>query len=233
VPVPALKTEKPVIDAAIAAKVKRLVPSEYSTNLENELARKLPIVTDKVEIRKYIESVLPTETTSWTSVNNGPFFDMGIERGFLGPQVQSGKATFRDGGAKPLITSTLADISTGVAKVLQAEFFEETANKPVYIYSFATTERDVTRVVGKVTGKDFGTVEGGQIQDINVAQLVEEAKQATSKGFMSGWFNYYFQFMYGDGYGGDFRYQAWNERFGMPVRSEEEMEKEVKRILDL
>jgi len=56
-PYPRLATDKIWINAAISAGVKRIVPSEFSTNLENELSRALPIVANKIEIRKYVEDI--------------------------------------------------------------------------------------------------------------------------------------------------------------------------------
>jgi len=46
-PNPRLATDKIWMTAAVSAGVKRIVPSEFSTNLETELSRKLPIVKDK------------------------------------------------------------------------------------------------------------------------------------------------------------------------------------------
>lgn len=72
-PYPRLATDKIWMNATISAGVKRIVPSEFSSNLENSLSRKLPIVFDKLEIRKYVEKLAEDGKVEWTSVNNGPF----------------------------------------------------------------------------------------------------------------------------------------------------------------
>jgi hypothetical protein len=231
VPNPALLTEKIMIDAAIEASVKRIIPSEYSTNLESPLSRKLPIVTEKAKIREYLTSVISStdSPTTWTSINNGPFFEMCLRFGVLGPNLREKKATFHNGGNNMIGTTTLPDIATAVAKVLDSAHFAETANQPVYIYSAAVSERLLTELASKVTGIDFGTVEDGRIADLDVDELVRDSDEKRSKGDMSGMFNYYYQMMYGKGYGGtDFKELSWNDRLGLKSMTEEDIEGELR-----
>ncbi|GLA20114.1 hypothetical protein AnigIFM62618_008245 [Aspergillus niger] len=51
VPFPQLNSEKIIIDACIAASVKRFIPSEYTTMMESPLTINLPIAKEKVLIR--------------------------------------------------------------------------------------------------------------------------------------------------------------------------------------
>jgi len=84
------------MQAAIAAGVKRIVLSEFSTNIETELSRKLPIVKDKMEIRKYVEEITKDGKIEWSSVNNGPFFvPWLLLSGWLGPNPKTGTALYR------------------------------------------------------------------------------------------------------------------------------------------
>lgn len=80
VPNPVLKTEKIMIDAAIEAGVGRIVLSEFSSNLEAR-AREvdLDIVKGKLEIRRYVEEATGKSDTEWSSINNGPFLDLGVK----------------------------------------------------------------------------------------------------------------------------------------------------------
>jgi hypothetical protein len=66
-----------MIDAAIEAGVKRIVPSEFSSNLEGKAKdENLPNIAEKLRIRKYIEEVAATGSIEWSSINNGVFFDL-------------------------------------------------------------------------------------------------------------------------------------------------------------
>jgi penicillin-binding protein-related factor A (putative recombinase) len=69
-----------MVDAAIEAGVKRIVLSEYSSNLEAKAKDvNLVIVKDKFEIRNYVEETTQNTNTEWSSINNGPFFDFAVK----------------------------------------------------------------------------------------------------------------------------------------------------------
>ncbi|KAI1660578.1 NAD(P)-binding protein [Daldinia decipiens] len=223
VPDPTLATESIMIDAAIAAAVKRIVPSEYSTNFETPLSRQLPIVKDKAQIREYLESAIANNGTSttWSSVNNGPFFEICLKQGALGPNIKEKKAIFHNGGNLLVGTSTLPDIAATVVKILDPAYLDETANKSVYIHSAAVSERLLTKLASEVTGIDFGDVESGKILDLDIDLMVTEAEEKLAKGDKSGWSSFYYQMMYAKGYGGeDFEKLSWNERLGLRTMDE-------------
>lgn len=69
-----------MVDAAIEAGVKRIVLSEFSSNLEAKGKEvDLDIVKDKLEIRRYVEEAVKNTNTGWSSINNGPFLDLGVK----------------------------------------------------------------------------------------------------------------------------------------------------------
>ncbi|OOF90105.1 hypothetical protein ASPCADRAFT_135442 [Aspergillus carbonarius ITEM 5010] len=194
------------------------------------LSINLPIAKEKVLIRQYLTSVItsPTSPTTWTSINNGAFFDMALKFGVLGPNPMAKKAVFHNGGNQPIAVSTLADIATAIVKMLESEStFEATANQPVYICSAAVTERRLTELVSEVTGIDFGVPE-----EVSVKELIAASDEKLKQGDKSVVINYYFQMMYGEGYkGGDFMEFNWNERLGLRILSEEELKEVIGKIL--
>lgn len=219
-PMPRLATDKIWMNAAIAAGVKRIVPSEYSTNLENKLAQKLPIVTDKVEIRKYVEELAASGKIEWSSVNNGPFFVPWLWlTGNIGVDVKTKKATYHDGGYKVRPTTTLERIGEGVAASLLPEHAAKTKNKPVYVYSAAISERQVADIVSKLMG---GVT--FEETDVSVEKITQEAFARHEKDPSGHDFAFYMPFMFGEGYGGDFRDIAMNKELGLKEMSEEEVE---------
>ncbi|KAH6683846.1 hypothetical protein B0J14DRAFT_71 [Halenospora varia] len=219
VPNPKLETEKIWMDAAISANIKRIVPSEYSTNLEVAPSQKLPIVKDKMEIRRYVEELANSGKIEWTSINNGPFMVNYLWlSGWMGPNPTTKVTTYHDGGDKIVASSTLERIGEAVAKVLTLEHAESTKNKPIYIYSAAISERKMTRVLEKVMGIKF------EERRMKISDLVDEADEALKKGDYSKMMNYYMPFCFTDEYRGDFRYQAWNEKLGLKVMTDSEIE---------
>lgn len=228
VPNPELTGQKVVIDAAIEAGVKRIVPSEFSSNLEAEPTKRerLPNVEEKLKIREYVEQVAAQGKIEWSAINNGPFFDLGIQYGFLGPNVRTKKAVFHDGGDKPVCATSTFDIASAVAKMLQHPI--ETRNKPVYVYSAAITERQITSIVSRLTGIDF------EIENIDVkagarAYYGELEAGRDPRRDPKMMFNLYFLMMYAEGYGGDYRDSlAMNEVLGLRVMDERDIEEAVR-----
>ncbi|PYH75042.1 aromatic alcohol reductase [Aspergillus vadensis CBS 113365] len=230
VPSPQLTSEKTIIDACIAASVKRFIPSEYTTMMESPLTINLPIAKEKVLIRQHLNSVIPDTSapTTWTSLNTGAFFDMALKYGVLGPNPIIKKAVFHDGGDKKIAVSLLSDIATAIVKLLESTTnFEAAANQPVYICSAVVTERGLTKIVSEVLGVEFGMPE-----DVEVRKLIEESEERLKRGDMSAIINYCYQMMYGEGYlGGEFMRWNWNERLGLRIMDEGEVRGAVREIL--
>ncbi len=219
VPLPTPTTEKFWIEAAIAAGVKRIVLSEYSTNLEAEPSKNLPIVTDKVEIREFVKGLAAQGKVQWMSVNAGPFMEPWLWlSGWFGANVKTGITTLHDGGEKIVCTTTLDRIGEAVARGLLPEYVAETKNQAVYVYSAPVTEGQITRIVEKITGSKLPE------RHLKIADITKEAFEALGKGDASKMMNFYATFAFGDGYGGDFRQQAWNEKLGFKEMSDGEIE---------
>jgi uncharacterized protein YbjT (DUF2867 family) len=73
-----------LVDASIAAGVKRFLPSEFGLDTGNSKTAALPVFGYKVATRKHIEEkVAAGGSITYTYVINGPFLDWGLERRFL------------------------------------------------------------------------------------------------------------------------------------------------------
>jgi len=218
-PNPVLATEKIWMDAAVSAGVKRIFLSEYSTNMDNKKSQTLPIIHDKLQTRRYAEELGSSGKIGWSSVNNGPFFIPYIwTMGWMGANLKAKTALFHDGGNKIVCASTLERIGETVAKILAPEHAEDTKNKSIYTYSAAVSERKITNIISKVTGLDFPATE------VSVDEVTNDAFAAFENGDNSKNMQFYIPFCWGDGYGGDFRSQAWNEKLGLKELGDEEIE---------
>ncbi|KAK1590437.1 uncharacterized protein LY79DRAFT_554613 [Colletotrichum navitas] len=222
--------QKTWIDAATAAGVKRLFPSEFSTNLESPLAEGHPLVAGKVRTRRYlVEQVSKSGgNLSWTSVNNGPFFELVLAFGGLGPDFRTHTARYHNGGDNLIGTTRISDIAETIAKILRDEngLYTEAENKPVYIHSAAVTEKQMTKLAEKVTGLTFA------VEHYDVEELYQDAKAKLAKGDKSAMAQLYYQMMYGKGYGGSesFQKMSWNEKVGLKTLTEAELENVVRDV---
>jgi hypothetical protein len=223
VPNPKFVTEKIWMDAAISAGVRRIVPSEFSSNLETKLSQDLPIVKEKVQIRKYIEEISTAGKIEWSSINNGAFMVPFIWlSGWMGPSPKNKVTNLHDGGEKIVCSSTLTRIAEGVARSLLPQNVEYTKNKPIYVYSAAISEKKMTAIVEKIMGVKF------EEKDNSIEAVTKDAFASFEKGDMSKMMSFYIPFCFGDGYGGDFRSEASNEKLGLKEMTDEELEATVR-----
>ena len=74
-PITQIELHKRIIDIAIKAVVKRLILSEFGTNVpELQTAQPVPIYQGKIELREYMKSQEGKGLT-WTGLVVGAFFD--------------------------------------------------------------------------------------------------------------------------------------------------------------
>lgn len=98
-PITEVATHKTIIDAAIKAGVKRIILSEFGTNVP-ELQTTEPLAQvykGKVEIRKYMESK-EGQGLTWTGLVVGAFFDWSVLHRAL--RFDSALTTFDVGALK-------------------------------------------------------------------------------------------------------------------------------------
>ncbi|KAH7007695.1 hypothetical protein EDB80DRAFT_578152, partial [Ilyonectria destructans] len=105
------------------------------------------------------------------SVNNSPFFDILFPFGTLGPNLKIKTAIFHNSREQIVCTSRHKDITAAVASSLSPEHYTETANRSIYIYSAAVSEKILTGVAAKVTDIDFKSVEDRQMKDVHIKEL--------------------------------------------------------------
>lgn len=204
-----------LIDAAIAAGVKRFIPSEYGSNTPDKRAREIvPMFEAKFGTVNYLKS--KESEISWTSLVTGPFFDWGLRVGFLGFDGSSKTATIFDDGEAEFIATNLHQI--GVATVKALEHADLTKNQYVYIGGVQTTQNQVLAAAEKATGTKW------TVKKISAKDYIEEGRAKLQKGDFSGVVNLIIGLTYGkDEQLGDFSSVGlWNDKLGVPKEGLEE-----------
>ncbi|CAO2651073.1 Nn.00g093700.m01.CDS01 [Neocucurbitaria sp. VM-36] len=217
----AIGDQNKLIDAAIAAGVKRFVPSEFGSNVPDKRTRDIvPVFEGKYQTVNYLKS--KESEISWTSVINGPFFDWGLKVGFLGFNFSDKTATLFDDGKAHFTGTNLEQI--GLALVKSLEKADLTKNQYVYISSFRTTQREILAVAEKVTGSKW------TVTNVDVKEYIKQAQAKLEKGDFSG----IPALIVGATYGvenelGDFSSEGlWNEKLGLP---KENLEDTIKALV--
>ncbi|KAK3179141.1 hypothetical protein K4F52_009387 [Lecanicillium sp. MT-2017a] len=143
----ALDLQINIIDAAILAGVRRFVPSEFGSNLDNKNTRALPVFARKVKTQDYLIEKAKTTSLTYTFVYNGPFLDWGLEHHFI-LNTSEYKPSLFDGGVQLFSTTTLETISQATIALL--EHPQETKNRAVYIEDIQITQKRLYELARQV-----------------------------------------------------------------------------------
>ncbi|KAJ0118850.1 hypothetical protein J7T55_013106 [Diaporthe amygdali] len=171
--------QKALAQASAVSGVKRFIPSDFGSNLENSEVRKLAVFKEKFEVRDELARLAKEGKLTWTSVCNNAFLDWGLENKFVLDPVE-GKATLWDGGDFPISVTRLAAVGQAVVGVLKHP--DETANRTVYVQEAAVSLKQLVEIAKELTpGKKWTVVEG------NTAEVVQKSNEALSKGIFEVW----------------------------------------------
>lgn len=169
-------TQKKFIDAAIAAGVKRFVPSEFGCGLDNELNQTLPVFAPKIAIQKYLKEKAQSTPLTYTFAYSGPFLDWGLEHQLLLRTVDSKPKLF-DGGNTVFSTTKLDTVAAAVLAILSKP--EETKNREVRFQSTAISQNRLFALAKEVAPQRNWEPEVVKIDDI-----VRVADDRLSKGLL-------------------------------------------------
>lgn len=157
----ALGGQSPLVDAAVAAGVKRFIPSEFGINTRKARDAAIgKIIAAKVSTVDYLIQKADASggAFTWTGIATGLFFDWGLDRGSVGLDVKSRAATVYDSGNERSQSSNVHFVGRAVAAVLQqagahwGTAGDKTANRYIEVASFAPSQNEVLRIVEAATG---------------------------------------------------------------------------------
>ncbi|KAL2881605.1 hypothetical protein SGCOL_003173 [Colletotrichum sp. CLE4] len=151
-------SQDPLIDAAIAAGVKRFIPSEYGLNtrtLEGEILGDW-LKSKTAAVDYLIKKTEANPSFTWTGIGTSLFFDWSITRGIYGISLENKSITIFDSGNQKVSTTSLSFLAKGIVAVLQHP--AETANKYINIVEFEVTQNELHKLFEEETGSKF-TVE--------------------------------------------------------------------------
>lgn len=218
--------QREFIDLAIAAGVRRFLPSEFGVDSAHpNIKNVLPIVSKKTEIVDYLKQ--NEDKISWSAIIVGSYFDWTFSRpGWMGWDVPNGKAVVFDGGETEFEATNVVQIGRAIAAALAPGNIDKTKNQYVYINSFTLTQNKVLAVLEKVTGQKF------EVSTSTVGELYAENSKKVAEDPAAGMMLVQAA-LYGHGGVSNFsRYEGgkglWNERLGLP---KEDLEETLRGIL--
>jgi hypothetical protein len=159
-------THKRLIDAAIEAGVKYIMPNEWGIDQNNpELAKDTLTGSRILPIRDYIESQSKGKSTHWVSVCCGFWYEFSLAgtEARYGFDFDKKSLTLFDKGDVGINTTTFPMLGRAVAALLSLKILPDDENdksvcvsrwndKSVYISSFFVSQNDMLNSVLRVTG---------------------------------------------------------------------------------
>ncbi|KAK3628497.1 hypothetical protein LTR56_018542 [Elasticomyces elasticus] len=219
--------QKNLVDAAIAAGVKRFLPSEYGCDTENKRVRVLPIFPPKLEVVAYLEEKTKGTATSYTCVMTNAFLDWGLVNFGLLLDLPAKKIQRWDGGDAPVTANSVDFIARGIVSVLQ--HLDETKNRAVRLNDAVITQNQLLAYAKKYAGED-----GWEIEEVNGEAMEKEAyaNLKTTPENPNGYLLHFIKrAIYGAGFGGNFEHNNDNEVLGLKQKTDAEVEQLVKGLV--
>jgi len=169
----AVPSQRLLIDAAVKAGVKRVIPSEFGCDLHNPHTRKLPVYAGKVQIEEYLNELAEKGDISYTLVFNGPFLDWGLRQGMFF-NFKERKAELYDGGDQLISTSRLSTAGKAVRRILTHP--RETADRAIWIKDIDISQKHLLKLAQALTpGAEW------EVKEVNTADLEKESLEQIQK----------------------------------------------------
>lgn len=163
-----------IIDAAVAAGVKRYVPSEFGLNNLDPRAQALsPVFKEKGEVQQYLKDQESTGLT-WTSFACGMWLKWSVEHSFLGINYPERKFRVWDDGNGHFSCTTIEDTANAVVAALKKP--AETSNQLLRISNFPTTQNQLFAAIEELSGKQF------EREYVNTDEIVADAHKRLAQG---------------------------------------------------
>jgi len=143
----ALETQPLLIDAAVAAGVKRFIPSEFGSCTTSPKVAKLPVYSSMFKIKQYLEEQATTGKLTWTVLACGAFMEFIFAHPVL-LDFANHKTVLYDKGDNRISSTSLSNIGKAVAGIFQ--HFEATKNRVVRVSEVILTQNQLLKVAQKL-----------------------------------------------------------------------------------
>jgi nucleoside-diphosphate-sugar epimerase len=149
-----IDAQKTLVDAAVEAGIKRIIPSEFGCDTRDPDIQPLvpAIFTPKVAVLDYIISK-ESQGLTWTGIATSVFFDWSFQKtngALLKLDLKNKTALVLDDGNARFSVSNLDTIGQAVKLALEKP--EASKNKYLCIHSFVTSQNELIAAVEKETG---------------------------------------------------------------------------------
>ncbi|KAL3483882.1 NmrA-like family protein [Aspergillus germanicus] len=145
----AVSSQKPLIDAAIAAGVQHFIPADYAMSLRAPEVRLLPPYTDVLGIENYLRAEADGKM-AWTVVACGGFLEYSFDLPFT-IDLPKRQIDLVNGGDVPFSISEFRTVATAIVGVLREP--ERVVGHCVQVHGMLVTQNQVLEIAKKFSAK--------------------------------------------------------------------------------
>lgn len=223
----AIGSQNPLIDAAVAAGVKRFIPAEFGMDSANALCIELPVCAPKAETQRYLlEESDSNPGFTYTAIANGLFLDWGLKMGLI-LNLDQHTAILYNGGDVQFSATTLADVAKAVLGIIQHP--NETANRIMYVHSALVSQNELIQCAKDIDGREWKTVIK-DTEELRQESLAELAK-GSNADIDAAMLGFCFVGSFHPDYGCDFSGHLDNELLGVKEMSKAELKLLIKGLM--
>ncbi|KAK6357894.1 hypothetical protein TWF730_007251 [Orbilia blumenaviensis] len=167
------------VEAAVEAGVTRFYPTEYGSIASND-GDFVPIWWNRVglhgkyEVYLRLKELADAGKIEYTLIANGPFFDWGLQYGFVGLNLKEKKATIFGSGKQVIAVSNLSHIGNAVVWTLTHP--EESKNKAIRFWSYKITQPQLVAAAEKITGTKW------EVEHVSVEEHIKAGEAGQKAG---------------------------------------------------
>ncbi|KAG8819261.1 hypothetical protein FRC17_010527 [Serendipita sp. 399] len=165
-----VSTSKAIIDAAIEAGVKRVIPNEFGND---ELPLTEPLFGNKRVVREILEEAESHGKITYTLIRNGPWFDLGFTFA-LGFDLQASTVNLYDKGDRKFHTTTVPSICRAITSLMANP--SPYVNKTAHIHDFFVTQLEILKVVEEVTKSKL------TVTNVDTNEMAKKAGERLARG---------------------------------------------------
>jgi hypothetical protein len=212
-----------LIDAAIAAKVKLFIPSEFGSDTTNGKARALPVFRGKVEVQEYLIQKASEGSISYALLFTGPFLDLFLAAGIF-CDLKGYQADLYDGGDGLFSTTRVETVGKALVGILRN--YPDMRNRAIFVQDAMISQRMIVDIAEEVTGHDFGR------KIVSTAELESEAYEEMKKESPDpkSFLKFIKRAVWGSGYGGRFE-RSDNDALGVHELTRAEITASIEMVI--
>jgi uncharacterized protein YbjT (DUF2867 family) len=213
--------DKILIDAALQAGVKWIIPTEFGPDTSHPAAANNLILSAKIATADLLKK--NQSAIAHTFVVTGFFLDWCFENGQLGFDIANHTATLYDDGKHLVSGTTLDHIGKAVAAILRHP--ELTLNKRIYVTDATFTQQQALSLFEKYTKTKW------TVKNVTTESLIKQGAESIARGdMMQGGFSQLLALYFGGQGASDFESKTSNKALGLETSSLEDIvEEAIKR----